>query len=100
MEQSRDEIIKRLLEKYWDLSEREAEELYDAMDEAYNEAKAVFLDALWEPESSELASILLNKLKTLLAKMDRSVEDNLMLVALLDIFSTDLHDKYIARARG
>lgn len=100
MEQSREETIKRLLDKYWDLAEREAEELYDAMDEAYNEAKSVFLDALWEPEGSELASVLLNRLKELLAKPERSVEENLVLVALLDIFSTDLHDKYIAKARG
>ncbi|MEM4827835.1 MAG: hypothetical protein QXK07_07350 [Desulfurococcaceae archaeon] len=84
------------LSRYFQLSEDEALDLYDELDTLYNELKARFLEALVYPDKNrELVDRILNMVSKLLTKESRTLEEDLLLIALLDILSTDLHDKTI-----
>lgn len=90
-----DKLIE-LISKYTDLSEEEALELYDAVDTLYNEIKMKYLEILIDPEKNHESYIkLIDLLKTLLRKENRNIEDELQLIALLDIIATDLYDRTI-----
>jgi hypothetical protein len=84
------------LDKYFELAEDDALELYDALDTLYNELRSKYLEALVEPEKNrELTTRILDLAKTLLVKSEKSLEEELVLIALLDILATNIHDQYI-----
>lgn len=83
-----------MLKKYNELSNEEASDLYDALDQLFNEARSRYLDVLWNrDENPELFDKLVNLVITMLRKHDRDLREDLILIALLDLFATDLHDK-------
>ena len=58
--------------------------------------KAKYLEALLRPqENKEVISKLFEVLLTNLEKQDRTLEEDLVLIAVLDILSTDLYDRTI-----
>ncbi|MEM1879126.1 MAG: hypothetical protein QW721_03605 [Desulfurococcaceae archaeon] len=84
------------LSRYFQLSEDEALDLYDELDTLYNELKARFLEALVYPDRNrELVERIFDMVSKLLTKESRTLEEDLLLIALLDILSTDLHDRTI-----
>ncbi|MEM4224402.1 MAG: hypothetical protein QXX93_00380 [Desulfurococcaceae archaeon] len=84
------------LSRYSQLSEDEALDLYDELDTLYNELKARFLEALVCPDRNrELVERIFDMVSKLLTKESRTLEEDLLLLALLDILSTDLHDRTI-----
>ncbi|MEM4912997.1 MAG: hypothetical protein QW579_02205 [Desulfurococcaceae archaeon] len=84
------------LSRYFQLSEDEALDLYDELDTLYNELKARFLEALVYPDRNrELVERIFDMVSKLLTKESRTLEEDLLLLALLDILSTDLHDRTI-----
>ncbi|MEM4769856.1 MAG: hypothetical protein QW579_04465 [Desulfurococcaceae archaeon] len=88
-------IVSRL-SRYFQLSEDEALDLYDELDTLYNELKARFLEALVYPDRNrELVERIFDMVSKLLTKESRTLEEDLLLIALLDILSTDLHDRTI-----
>lgn len=88
--------IKRLLDKYFSLTEEEALDLYDMLDTLYNDIKSRYLEALLRPsENEELVGKIIRLTGELLSKEERSFEEELQLIALLDILSTDVHDRTI-----
>ncbi|MEM1695327.1 MAG: hypothetical protein QXE66_07050 [Desulfurococcaceae archaeon] len=88
-------IVSRL-SRYFQLSEDEALDLYDELDTLYNELKARFLEALVYPDKNrELVDRIFDMVSKLLMKESRTLEEDLLLIALLDILSTDLHDRTI-----
>ncbi|MEM4528353.1 MAG: hypothetical protein QXS23_04095 [Desulfurococcaceae archaeon] len=83
-----------MLKKYNELSSDEMNDLYDILDTLFNEIRSKYLDILWNPgENIELFNQLLDLAITLLGKRERSLQEDLVLIALLDLFATDLHDK-------
>lgn len=85
-----------VIAKYRELSEEEMIELYDLIDMLYNEIKSKYLEVFINPEeNNELFMKLINLTKDLLQKEGRSLEEELQLIALLDIIATDLHDRTI-----
>jgi hypothetical protein len=86
------EKISRLLE----LSEEEAEELYDVVDTLYNEYSSKYIEAILKPEENrELVNQFITVTKQLLEKENRSFIEELALIAALDIIAMALHDKLI-----
>ncbi len=86
--------LKERLLRYFELSDEEALELYDELDQLYNELKARYLEALIYPDKNrELVNTVINTTIALLDKPSKNTEDELMLIALLDILATDLHDR-------
>ncbi|MEM4889347.1 MAG: hypothetical protein QXJ64_07915 [Thermosphaera sp.] len=84
------------LSRYFQLSEDEALDLYDELDTLYNELKARFLEALVYPgRNKDLVDRIFDIVSKLLTKESRTLEEDLMLIALLDILSTDLYDRTI-----
>lgn len=89
-------LIIEKLSKYFELTQDEMYELYDQLDVLYNEMITRFLEAVANPTSNkqlttklfELASVLLNK-------DSLNIEEELTLIAILDILASDLHDKTI-----
>jgi len=84
------------LERYFELSEEDALDLYDELDTLYNELRSKYLAALLEPDKNrELAEKIFDLTKKLLLKDERSLEEELTLIALLDILATDIHDRVV-----
>jgi len=90
-----EDIVKKL-DNYFELSEDDALELYDELDTLYNELRSKYLTALLNPgENRELANSILDLTKKLLVKNEKNLEEDLLLIALLDILATDIHDRFI-----
>jgi len=88
------EYILAKISRYTELSEEEMGELYDHVDSLYNEMISKYLEALLEPgENREIVNNILQLTKTLLEKKERSIEEELTLIALLDILASDLYSK-------
>ncbi len=84
------------LERYFELSEKDALDLYDELDTLYNELRSKYLAALLEPNKNrELAEKIFDLTKKLLVKDEKSLEEELTLIALLDILATDIHDRVV-----
>jgi len=84
------------LSRYFELSEDDALDLYDELDTLYNELRSKYLEALVEPgKNRELVERILDLTRKLLLKSEKSLEEELMLIALLDILATNIHDQYI-----
>lgn len=89
-------VILSKLDRYFQLSDEEALDLYDDLDTLYNDLKAKFLEALVYPDKNrELVDKVLGTAVQLLKKESRTLEEELVLIALLDILATDLHDRTI-----
>lgn len=83
------------LRKYAELRGEEAVELSEELDTLYNHLKARYLDILWEMKDTEAVNKLVELALSLLEKSERSLIEELALIALLDIFATDLYDKFV-----
>lgn len=92
MESAALERLVALLGKYGELGGDELEDLYDLADDVYNAAKSKFLEALLDPKS-ETATRIIGMAIELLKKERRTFEEELLLVALLDIIATDAYDR-------
>lgn len=90
------ETIRKMLENYFVMSEDEALDLYDALDTLYNEIKSKYLELLLEPDKNkELVKRMIRVTTELLSREERTFEEELQLIALLDILATDLHDRFV-----
>ncbi|WP_440059451.1 hypothetical protein ACSU1N_06595 [Thermogladius sp. 4427co] len=90
------EALVKAVERYFQLSEDEAVDLADQLDYLYNDIKSKYLEALWNPsEKKELADAIIKKAIELLKLENLDIEKELELIALLDILSTDLYDKFL-----
>lgn len=89
--------IPAILEKisrYAELSESEMDDLYDHIDSLYNEMISKYLEALLVPHKNrELVDRIFKLARSLLEREDRNIEEELMLIALLDILASDLYNK-------
>jgi len=84
------------LNKYFELSEEDALNFYDEVDTLYNELRSKYLTALAEPEKNrDLTERIFDLTKKLLVKSEKSLEEELTLIALLDILATDIHDRVV-----
>jgi hypothetical protein len=84
------------LDKNFELSEDDALDLYDELDTLYNELRSKYLTALAEPErNKEIIEKIFDVTKKLLLKNERNLEEELALIALLDILATDIHDRVV-----
>ncbi len=89
------------LGRYFELSEDDALYLYDELDTLYNELRSKYLEALVEPgKNRELVERILDLTRKLLLKSEKSLEEELMLIALLDILATDVHDRVAGLITG
>ncbi|MGC9012663.1 hypothetical protein [Thermogladius sp.] len=88
--------LARAVERYFQLSEDEAVDLADELDTLYNNMKAKYIELLWKRgEGGEGAAGILKRAVELLNKEELSQDEELILIALLDILSTDLYDRYL-----
>lgn len=86
------ERIVDLISKYHTLDNERLEELYDQVDNLYNELVTKYTDALTSPDANkETVDRVLELAKILIAKENRTIEEDLILIAILDIIATDLH---------
>lgn len=89
------DILDRV-QRYTELSEDEMYDLYDELDTLYNELISRYLEALARPQDNlELVRRIIDLVAMLLAKEKRSLEEELTLIALLDILATDLYNKTV-----
>lgn len=88
------ESLEKYLDRYFQLELGEMEDLYDLVDEVYNVLGAKYIDALASPEENkELVGKLFTLARSLVSKTERSIEEELMLIAIMDIFANDLYFK-------
>lgn len=87
-------VILEKISRYAELSESEMDDLYDHIDSLYNELISKYLEALLVPHrNKELVDKIVGLARSLLEKENRNMEEELMLIALLDILATDLYNK-------
>jgi len=91
-------IIERL-NRYFELGDKEIEELYEVLDDLYADYSSRFLEALGKPE--EYKSFLdefFTLVKSLITKESRSMLEELALIAILDILASDLYERLVGTA--
>lgn len=89
------ELANRIL-RYNALSEGEMLDLYDELDTLYNNMISKYLEALMYPnKNKDLANKIIELTTKLLIKDSKSIEEELVLLALLDILATDLYNKTV-----
>lgn len=81
-----------MITKYHELDREKLEDLYDQVDDLYNELVARYIEAISSPsDNKEIIDKIISHAKSLIAKGDRTLEEDLILIAILDIIATDLH---------
>lgn len=84
------------LAKYFELSRDEMLDLYDTVDTLYNELITKYIEAMMNHETSkEIVEKLFDLASNLLSRENISVDEELILIAILDILATDLHNKTV-----
>lgn len=87
------ELVNRI-SNYNALSESEMLDLYDELDTLYNNMISKYLEALMYPnKNKDLVNKIIELTTKLLVKDSKSIEEELILLALLDILATDLYNK-------
>ncbi|MEM4661311.1 MAG: hypothetical protein QXQ73_01330 [Desulfurococcaceae archaeon] len=87
------ELVNKI-SRYNALSEDEMLDLYDKLDSLYNDIASRYLEALMYPDKNrELVNKVIELTTKLLTKDNKSIEEELALLALLDILAADLYNK-------
>jgi hypothetical protein len=92
------EIIEKI-NRYFELGDKELEELYEFLDDLYADYSSRFLEALGKPEEYKgFIDEFFALVKSLIAKESRSMLEELALIAILDILASDLYERLVGTA--
>ena len=92
------DIIERL-NRYFELGDKELEELYEFLDDLYADYSSRFLEALGKPEEYKgFLNEFFALVKSLIIKESSSMLEELALIAILDILASDLYEKLLGTA--
>ena len=88
-----EEILEKI-SKYSELNQDEVLELYDKVDELYNNLLVKYLEALVNlDKNKDIVDRILDLARKLLTKENRDIEEELILIAILDIMAEDLFQR-------
>jgi len=92
------EIIEKI-NRYFELGDKELEELYELLDDLYADHSSRFLEALGKPEEYKgFIDEFFALVKSLITKESRSMLEELALIAILDILASDLYERLVGTA--
>lgn len=90
-----------MITKYYQLDQETLEDLYDQVDNLYNELVTRYLEAISSPsDNKEIVDKIIGYAKSLIAKRNRTIEEDLILIAILDVIATDLHYRLYGESIG
>lgn len=95
----RDELLKAfpMISRVNELSYDELLELYDVLDDAYNEAITKYLEKIESESDKEVLKKLISVAENIISRKDITLIDELALAASLDIFSFLIHSRLITK---
>lgn len=92
------EIVEKI-NRYFELGDKELEELYELLDDLYADYSSRFLEALGKPkEYKGFIDEFFALVKSLITKESRSMLEELALIAILDILASDLYERLVGAA--